>query len=296
MGLGDRTYNSLRSITPRPLRKPLGAAIEGIGQYTSFLRLLPSFIIVGGQRCGTNSLYEYLVGHSCIARALPLQEVHYFDFNFDKGAAWYRGHFPSVVRPAVTRLRHNSRFITGECSPYYMFHPHCPRRIIEMLPDVKLFVLLRNPVDRAYSHYQHEHSHGIETLSFEDAINEEPNRLEGELERMLEDPTYYSFNHHHFSYLSRGLYIDQLETLFSVTPNENIKVLISEEFFADPASAHADALESLGLPPEPLATYPAYNPGRYSGMEPALRSRLIDHFAGANERLYGFLETDFRWV
>jgi hypothetical protein len=295
INLGRRAYSSLRSATPGPLRRPLASAIEQVGVWTSPLRLMPSFIILGGQRCGTNSLYEYLVRHPNVLRAMPGQEVHYFDFNFHKGSGWYRGHFPTKVRGALAKSPWNLQLITGECSPYYMFHPLSPERIAQLLPEVKLFVLLRNPVDRAYSHYQHERKRGIEELSFEEAIAAEPERLNGEVDKILEDPRYYSFNHHHFSYLSRGLYITQLERLISLFPRQNLLVLISEQFFSDPVSAHAKAIAFLGLPPHRLPVYTTYNPGRYTSMDPDLRKRLKDHFAEANECLYRLLDTDYRW-
>jgi hypothetical protein len=97
-------------------------------------------------------------------------------------------------------------FVTGEASPYYLFHPHAPKRVASAIPKVKIIVLLRNPIDRAYSHYHHALKQGNETLSFEDAIGKEEERLYKEMEKMLKDENYYSFNHQKYSYLSRGIY------------------------------------------------------------------------------------------
>jgi hypothetical protein len=295
MGIGQRTYSSLRSLVPRPLRRPLGNALEEFGTWTSAGRLMPSFIIVGGQRCGTNSLYEYVVGHPSVARALPEQEIHFFDLNFDRGEAWYRGHFPTRWRSKISERKLGTQLVTGECSPYYMFHPLAPQRIRQLLPGIKLLVLLRNPVDRAFSQYHHERARGFETLSFEEAIEQEPERLRGEEQKIRRDPIYHSFSHQHFSYTARGRYADQLETLFSLYPRENIMVLFSEQFFGDPAAALSKALRFLKLPPLLLERYTAYNSGRYADMAPGLRARLTEHFADTNERLYRMLDTDFRW-
>ncbi len=291
--VAQRVYGSLRAHTPRPLRRPLSLAMEQIGGWTSFARLLPSFLIVGGQRCGTNSLYEYLVRHPCIGRALPTQEIHFFDLNFCRGLEWYRGHFPLRIRHPLSDP--SSRLITGESSPYYMFHPLAPLRIAQLLPNVKIVALLRNPVDRAYSAYQYKRAQGIETLPFDEAIDKEKERLSGEVERMKQEPTYLSFNHRHFSYLARGLYIDQLENLFSLFPSDNILVLVSEKLFVDPAAAYSTALQFVGLPPLSLPSYPKHNSGRYSNLDPKVRRQLTDYFEKSNERLYRFLNTDFRW-
>lgn len=293
MSIGQNAYRSFRSTVPRRFRRSLGAAVEEFGIRTSGMRMLPSFAIVGGQRCGTNSLYEYLLAHPRIARALPIPEVHFFDLNFDRGLSWYRGHFPTGVNAALTKSKPG--LITGESSPYYMFHPHAPKRMAETLPDIKLFVMLRNPVDRAYSHYAHERTRGHERLSFEEAVAREPERLEREVERMLGDPNYQSFNHQHFSYLSRGVYHEQLEILFSLFSRGNVCVVFSEQLFDDPATVHAQAVRFLGLPPSPPIEYRKHNPGRYTGMSSETRARLTEHFSGSNARLYHLLGSRPRW-
>lgn len=291
----QRAYSSLKSLTPRSLRGALGAAVEELGALTSTLRLLPSFIIVGGQRCGTNSLYEYVASHPRVGRALPLPEVHYFDLNFERGMEWYRGHFPiRLKRRAAGHLPH-VRSITGESSPYYMFHPLAAPRIAAALPRVKLIVLLRNPIDRAYSHYNHEQARGHEALCFEDALEQEPERLAGEAGKLRANAGYRSFSYQHFSYLARGMYADQLERIFSLFPRDDVLVLGSEELFLAPVETHMRVLEFLGLSAVPLRQYPQLNPGTYSGMDGRLRRQLADHFSGPNERLSRLIGRDVDW-
>src|SRR5258706_3897640 len=176
---------------------------------TSQLRLLPDFIIIGTQRGGTTSLYYYLTEHPCIAHAL-MKEVHFFDDHFREGLNWYRAQFPSSLQKYYTERIRKENFITGESSPYYLFYPPAPKRISEVVPQTRLIVLLRNPVDRAYSHHWLVTQEGKETLSFEEAIEHEEERLAGGREKILADEHYTSFNHRHFSYLARGIYLDQL--------------------------------------------------------------------------------------
>src|SRR5439155_957892 len=127
--------------------------------------------------------------------------------------------------------------LTGEASPYYLFHPRVPKRVRELLPSVKLIVLLRNPCDRAYSHYHHEVRLGVEALPFEAAIEREGERLRGEPEKLLASDTYYSFNHQHYSYLARGVYIDQLLAWRGdLFPKEQLLILRSEDPYANPAA------------------------------------------------------------
>lgn len=164
---------------------------------------LPDFVIIGAQKSGTTSLYHVLSQHPYV-RPAARKELHYFSIFFHRGLDWYRSCFPSPEQEAGRST------ITGESSPYYLFHPHAPRRMAEALPQTRLIVLLRNPVDRAYSHYQMIANFGHEPLTFEEAIEAEEVRLSGEKAKMLDDGQYFSFAHQYFSYLAKGIYVDQL--------------------------------------------------------------------------------------
>jgi len=255
---------------------------------------MPDFIVIGGQRCGTTSLYNHLIAHPCIAGAFA-KEVHFFDLNFKRGTAWYRTHFPSLVYRYLFQRLHQQHLITGEASPYYIFHPHAARRVSQVLPEVKLIALLRNPVDRAYSHYHHEVRRGTESLPFEDALEQEQERLRGETRRMLEDEAYYSFNHHHHSYLSRGVYVDQLAAWTSLFPKEQILILRSEDFNDEPSAVFERVLRFLGLSIWKPQTYRTYHYARYPEMNAAVRERLADYFAPHNHKLYDLLGVSFDW-
>ena len=133
---------------------------EGLRQYafllrrrTSRLRILPRYLIIGAQKSGTTTLYEYLNQHPAVARSF-IQEVHFFDLNFARGLEWYRAHFPTYLRREYVRSRRRMELITGEASAYYLFHPLVCARVRETLPDVRLIVVLRDPVERAWAHYR----------------------------------------------------------------------------------------------------------------------------------------------
>jgi hypothetical protein len=212
------------------------------------------------------------------------KELHFFNYEYWRGASWYRSFFPTVAARQRARLS-GRNLIAGEATPYYMFHPAVPGRVAEMLPDVRLIVLLRNPVSRAYSHYQKMRRMGFEWLAFEKAIDVEDKRLAGDEERLLADPHYRSKHHRRHSYLSRGLYADQLERWFAHFPRDRFLVLLAEDFFARPDEVYAETLDFLDLAPHPLperrvAEAPAYDP-----LDPGLRARLEQRFATPNARL-----------
>jgi hypothetical protein len=290
-----RDPRRLRMALPLEARHAIRRGVDAWGERTAPFRLLPSYLIVGAMKGGTSALYEYIVRHPLVGRSTN-EEVHYFSLYYAKGHSWYRGHFPTVLRREYARRRYGRDLITGESTPYYMFHPHALQRIKSFLPDAKLIVVLRNPVDRAYSHFNHARQMGVESIeSFEEALDAEPSRLDGEVEKMLEDPSYNSPAHWHNSYLGRGLYLEQLERLYSLFDEKQILIDTAEEMSAHPERVHVRVQEFLGLPVRRLSAYPRHNVRRYPPLPPETRKRLIEYFAEPNERLYAFLGKDFGW-
>ncbi|HEX7247336.1 MAG TPA: sulfotransferase domain-containing protein [Actinomycetota bacterium] len=294
--LTERTYRMIRSRVPRALRTGAASGAEAVGVATSGLRVLPSFVIVGGQRCGTNSLYEYLVDHPAVGRAMPGQEVHFFDTSFDRGLDWYRAHFPTRLWMRAARARTGVEPQTGESSPYYMFHPLAPGRIAATLPEVRIIVLLRNPVDRAISHFHHERSRGHEPLErLSEAIAREPERLAGEAARIVAEPGYRSPAHQRFSYVARGQYADQLATILELFEPGRVLVVVSERLFGEPEAVLAEVQEFLGLPVRLGGEYERHNAGSYRDIDATLRRSLAGRFSGSNERVAAMLGVDPPW-
>jgi hypothetical protein len=261
---------------------------------TQSLRLMPDFLIIGGNRCGTAALYEYLCGHPCF-RPSYQREVHFFERHFNKGVSWYRMHFPSSIARHYSRIVRGSNFITGEATTYYIFHPHAPRRIRQTVPHAKLIALLRNPVDRAYAQYHQKIRRGYESLSFVDAIKAEPERLHDEREKMLADESYNSFNYRHFSYLTRGIYVDQLLHWMELFPRSQMLILLSEDLRMNPSGVLKQVLQFLELPAWTPKAENNYGQAEYPRMDPKVRSELIEFFKPHNRRLYEFLGRDFEW-
>jgi hypothetical protein len=256
------------------------------GLLSSGARMLPDFLLVGTQRGGTTSLFRALAAHPDTAQPNFHKGVHYFDVHYDRGPAWYRGHFP---------IRRGSR-LAFESAGYYMHHPLAPRRIAADLPGVRLLVVLRDPVERAYSAYRHELARGFETEpSFERALEREPERLAGEVERIKAEPGYLSHSHRHHSYLDRGRYADQLEVLHDLVGRDRVHVLFAEDFFAEPEPCFDAVVDFLGLPRWRPATFDRHNARPGSPLPGALRERLSEHFAPHDRRLAALLGTVPPW-
>jgi len=268
---------------PEPARKVLRSAYRGYGQATATLRPLPDFLILGAQKAGTTALYAYLRWHPQITGP-SFKEVSFFDRHYTRGERWYRAHLP------VRR-----RGLVGEASPSYLFHPLAPERVARMLPDARLIALLRNPVDRAFSHYQHEVALGREQLSFADALAREQERMDGELEHMLRDPVYFSHAWWNYTYAARGRYAEQLERWFAAFPREQLLVLLTDDLAADTAGTYRRVLDFLNVDPRGLDSYPRIFEREYGEMSPKTRARLEVEFAEPNRRLAELLGRDLPW-
>lgn len=256
---------------------------------SAWFRVLPSFVIIGAMKAGTTSLYAYLYKHPLVHRARR-KEVHYFDNNMERGLLWYRAHFPTrweVLRADLgARARFGRGTLTGEASPYYLFHPHAAARASRVLPGARIIAMLRDPAERAYSHFQHNTRQGIESLSFEDAIKAEDERTSAEWARMVADPGYNSVKVQHFSYARRGEYWWQLERWLEEFARDRVLVIRSEPFFAEPRRDYERTLAFLGLPRAGDPPFLVHNDGgEYRAMAASTREALGARFKDANRRL-----------
>lgn len=267
-------------------------------------RLLPDFILFGAAKSGTTSLYDWLAQHPLVepcttsdVRFGNTKEVRFFDYNWYRGSDWYRSHFPLDEARREFAAEHGRPFLTGEGSPTYISNLWAPGRVRELLPEVKLIAVLRNPVDRAYSHFQFSRRDGAEECElFEEAVAREEERLRPEWKRIADDPRYNSWNFGRWSYLARSRYAEQVERWLALFPREQLLFLKAEDMFAEPQRALDTACDFLGLPRHRLAAADRLNVSpRYDSLPPAVRERLVEYFRPHNERLYELLGADFGW-
>jgi hypothetical protein len=257
--------------------------------------MLPGFLIVGAQRCGTTSMYRALSQHPIVLRAVLQKGVHYFDTDYDRGFGWYQGHFPLKARARWVGRSAGLPPMTFEASPYYMFHPLAAERISRDLPGVRLIVLVRDPVERAYSAHAHEFARGYETEPFERALELEAARLDGEVERLMADPAYVSHSHQHHAYVARGQYAEQLERLERLFGRDRIHVVESSAFFAEPEPVFKGVLDFLGLPQCGDIAFERHNARSRAPMPESLRTELAAHFRPYDIRLARWLGEEPSW-
>jgi len=280
-----------RVVLPLSTRQRIKSYWEPARVATGWVRSIPDYLIIGAQKAGTTTLAQVISEHPEISQ-MWRKEVHYFTQHYTKGRRWYCSNFPLRFSSV---LRNRAR-LCGDATPYYLAHPKAPERCWEVAPHAKLIALLRNPVDRAISHYHHEVRHGYEVLPIDQALEAEPERLRGEVERIIADPSYYSFNHQHFSYVTSGLYLEQLKAWREYYPKRQMLIIKSEEFLADPERVLHQVLEFLGVSPSwRPKTWENWNVNRYDPPDPALVARLRAYFKPHNRALYDYLGVSWDW-
>ena len=283
-----------RSVSP-PRKRVVHSASIAAARLTRRERIDPSFLIVGAQRCGTTSMYRALSQHPAILKPVLHKGVHYFDINYGQSMSWYRAHFPAAAQARRVERATGCPAVTFESSPFYLLHPLAGERIARDLPGAKLLVLVRDPVERAYSAHAHELARGYETEPFERALELEPERLAGEAERMTSDPSYVSFGLQHHAYVTRSRYADQLDRLEAILGAERIHVVDSGDFFSTPEPAYDGVLRFLGLPALGYPPFERHNGRPRLPLSPELQEALRRHFEPYDRRLERWLGGPPSW-
>jgi sulfotransferase family protein len=265
-------------------------ALPPLRHASSELRALPDALIIGAQRSGTSSLVRHLARHPGVLKSLGRGEIHFFDRDpiFARGVSWYRSRFPlrSMVRLVGSRLGCAPRVL--EKTPAYLFRPKATERMAELLPDARLIVLLRNPVERAYSNYHHARRELGVTMSFEEVVETGIAAVERDgVDAVAEAPGPATV-------VARSVYHDQLARLFKLYPRERVHVERSESYFARPDESVDRLLDFLGLPRMRL-TVKAVRPPPYARLPEALRRRLTGFFRPHNDRLERLLGRAMEW-
>lgn len=282
------------------------ATIRGFGMATAGMRPDPDFLLIGAKRGGSTSYYFDLISHPQVLELFPRPDrlpkaaatkgIHYFDSNYFRGPRWYASHLPSARVRTAQQLTTDGPVVTGEGSPYYLTHPAAAMRVANDLPQVKLIAVLRDPVQRAYSHWKERVREGREPLSFMDALKAEPSRTGDDASRLRRDPHFYSYAHEHQTYLTQSMYGAALARWRSEFPESSFLIIRSEDYYADPAVELNRAARFLRIeesrfrPGEPLNAAPG------SGLDDASRHHVEDLLRDDARRLRELTGVTWDWV
>ena len=295
------TYNARTYLAPKLSKHTKLSRVSAClyGNYCQIagpLHVLPDFYIIGGQKCGTTSLFEYLSLHPSILRGAA-KDIRFFDKYYSKGTNWYRLYFPLKIKKSYLEFFLKKKFLTGEATERYLEYPFAPQRIKNVTPHAKFLILLRNPIDRAFSHYTMNVVRKMESLSFEKAIETENERIKDSMKKMKTDNTYYDDIYFRHAYLDRGIYITKLKRWFDIFPKNQFLIIQSKKFWLNTSEVYNEVLEFLGLSHFKLKEYKPFRKTIYRDRKiaPETRKQLIDFFRPHNEQLYEFLGRRFDW-
>ena len=260
---------------------------------TSSVRVLPNFFVIGPGRTGTTSLYHYLDQHPCITKS-AYDELGYFDNNFHLGLNWYRSLFPTKFTQQKVESKYK-KFLTYDVTPGYIRRPWAARRISSYFPNTKLIAVLRNPVDKTYSHYIMGVNEGNEKRSFEEVLKYDLKQLENFSDSYSKKSDDYFKNVVENSFVARGFYLEQLDIWFKLFPKKQILIIKSEDLASRTTEVVKDIFNFLMLPEYKIKNVSKHRVSDYSKMNSSTRKTLVEFFKPYNKKLYEFLDRDFGW-
>ena len=265
---------------------------------TSRLRTFPHFIIIGVGRAGTTALYSYLIQHPSIHSALADDEklasdIHFFEYMESDSISWYKSHFP-ILLPKLNSQKHHK--ITGEFTSTYFYHPDVPERIYQLVPRVKLIVILRNPIDKIYSTYYQQFRYGEVSTSFEETIDAELRRikiLEGNPDLRSQHPGFSNFVSQNI--LRHGIYADYFINWFELFNKKQILILNADDLKKDTKNTLQQVFEFLDVEDHPIENLSHISARKYPKLNDITRKKLIEFYKPHNERLNKLLQRNFQW-
>ncbi len=259
---------------------------------TSFMRVIPDFIIVGTSFCAKTLLYNNLAQHKFILNNLREESGYFLDTN-DKGFNWYKSNFPTYHFRFFFELIYGKKPRIGETVnlPGYFV----PKRVSDNLGKPKIIAILRNPVDRAYARYLEEIRNGNETKSFEVVLEKEYDLIKNKEDEIIKSNSILD-SRHLFLYRLEGIYVEYLKQWNQYFPKRDILVIRTENLFSNPIQTTNQCFEFLDLDPIKELKQTGKN---YEKDSPKLnedtRKKLLEYFKPYNEKLYKFLDIDLEW-
>ena len=254
-------------------------------------RVLPNFLVIGVGRGGTTSLYEYLGQHNCITKS-AYDEIGYFDDNFHLGINWYRSMFPTTFHKKKIIAKYGN-FLTFEVTPWYIRKPWITERIQDIVKNVKIIAVLRNPIDRTYSHYHLALRDNTISKSFDEIVDQDIDILKksSSLDR---DKNYFN-NVVQNSFLARSFYAEQLEHWFKIFNKKNILTVSSESLSKNTQNTLNIIFSFLNLNHQNIPNLEKMNVGKYPPMSNTIHKKLFDYFYEYNEKLFDLIDERYDW-
>jgi len=255
----------------------------------------PDFLILGFMRSGTTSLYQYLTLHPKILPAVD-KEIHFFTSFFEAGVDWYLAHFPTILN--------KNDYLTGEATPIYVCHPGIADKVFKLFPEMKLIVLLRNPVKRAISSIFLQSAPNSRTLLSQlisNALTKAKLMMDStsdifSLQPLLNQSFSCDFIETTLIYhLLSSLYVFYIKEWLSVFPGKQLLIIKSEDFFRNTEEKMAEVYQFLNLPNHKIFDYKTHGAGVSPFIPDDLNHDLTEFYRPYNQQLEEYLSMKFNW-
>ena len=268
---------------------------------TGNFRLLPNFIIIGAGRAGTTSLYRYITQHPNVLPSTTkdsnneFADLHFFEYKISNSVNWYKSHFPLKFLHQSSVSKNKQNFITGEFTATYMYHPLVPKRIFNLLPKTKLILVLRNPVDKAFSTYNQQKNYKQTNLKFQEIIQSEIERikfLEVNSQKFhIQSPDDLIIP----NILRHGIYAKYIENWLKSFPLKQIFIINSDDLENSTQKVLDELFTFLELPSYKIPDISKVNTGNYHPMPKTTREFLLNFYEPYNKKLYELIGRSFDW-
>ena len=273
------------------IRKVLGVKQKQMIAYhkypINFMKKLPDFMIIGSQKAATSTLHNYLSLHNKISKPI-LKEAQFFSANYERGINYYKSIFPIC----------NKSNLIFESTPDYLSHPLAAKECFEVLPNLKIIVTLRNPVERSFSHFNFVKGYGGESsdMTFEKALELEPKRVLDALNLMEKDRYHASLKLSRYGYVRNSEYLTHLQNWLTYYPIKQFHFIDFSDLKQDANKVLNEIHLFLGVEYESIKSYVVANKSNYdSNIKDSTQIMLREHFKDYNEDLFKLIGKRLDW-
>ncbi len=262
----------------------IGRKFKGI---TAAQRKLPDFLVIGGKRCGTTTLFEFLRQHQMIAEPV-IDHMGFFDDNYSIGINYYKSFFPIKTEETAKKLDY-------DVTTSYLTSPFVAERVAKEIPNVKIIVLLRNPTSRAWSDYNASQKKDASEEEFQTYIDDELQELEASDFEEKVSKNDYNMSEPFSNFIKKGLYSVYLKKWLKLFPRKNFLFISTESFSNDENKVFKQIFDFLGLSNFEIHKLQRMSKGNYEKLNPKIKNKLDLFFAPHNDELFKLINEKYDW-
>ena len=262
----------------------IGRKFKGI---TAAQRKLPDFLVIGGKRCGTTTLFEFLRQHQMIAEPV-IDHMGFFDDNYSIGINYYKSFFPIKTEETAKKLDY-------DVTTSYLTSPFVAERVAKEIPNVKIIVLLRNPTSRAWSDYNASQKKDASEEEFQTYIDDELQELEASDFEEKVSKNDYNMSEPFPNFIKKGLYSVYLKKWLKLFPRKNFLFISTESFSNDENKVFKQIFDFLGLSNFEIHKLQRMSKGNYEKLNPKIKNKLDLFFAPHNDELFKLINEKYDW-